>query len=336
MSIEIIIFPPKATRDVLRKHLLSLGFSKCEHLWDWPAGSLHFAWFEQRDFQSAEGVEATVFRPTDEERRQFGGGEWAVHTRTRASASPFDKGKQNTVIRSLRRTFGGNFHNDWHGRNRYTPVEKDSRGPTGRGICVIYESILDKLSAVEYSLPGPSIKLEGTGKFMKALGRIDPSRVVYNTVMPFTVAALEYFFRQAFTVLLRYDEQAKARLADSTRKVEISDAIAISRAQRTLEDVVAGWYSFQNLDSIHAAFKEWFGIDMWRLLRRRRKIGRRVATLDERLSKLIESRHGVIHRFEFDENITEEQTREMIATARVVMDVFVDYLEQDRGITIRA
>lgn len=335
MSVEIVLYPPAAPREKLRKHLLSLGFVKCGHLWNWPTGSLHFAWFQERDYESTDGMEATIYRPTEEERGQFGGGEWAVHTRTRASASAFGKAKQNEVIRSLRRTVGGNFYNDWHGRNRYTPVEKDSRGPAGRGVCMIYESVLDTLRDVEYSLPGPSIKLEGTGKIVKALKRIDPSRVLYNALIPFMVAAVEFFFGQSFTVLLRYDWEAKARLADSPRKVGIADAIALSGGQCTLEDVVAGWYSFQNLDSIHVAFKDWFGMDVRGLLRRRRKIGGRLPILDERLAGLIESRHGVIHRFKLDDSISEEQVRDMIATVRVVMDVFVDYLERDRGIAIR-
>ena len=41
---------------------------------------------------------------------------------------------------------------------------------------------------------------------------------------------------------------------------------------------MADWYSFQNIASIHTAFSDWFGIEFWKLLRRRRKIGKRIAS----------------------------------------------------------
>ena len=75
------------------------------------------------------------------------------------------------------------------------------------------------------------------------------------------------------------------------------DVISIAERQMSVEDVIVGWYSFQNLDSIQRAFSEWFGIDFWAILRRRRRVGRRVVVLATEFKKMIEARHGVIHRF---------------------------------------
>jgi hypothetical protein len=122
MSIEITLYPKIATKDQLRRHLLTLGYVRTDHLWDWPKGAIHFHWFEEEDFKSTDGVEATIYTPSDENREKYGGCLWALHTRTRLSASRFDQEHQNETIRLARRQFGGMFFNDWYGNNRYTPL----------------------------------------------------------------------------------------------------------------------------------------------------------------------------------------------------------------------
>ena len=89
---------------------------------------------------------------------------------------------------------------------------------------------------------------------------------------------------QSFKVLLRYEKSAQARLAQENRRVELQDVIAISERKRTVEDIIAGWYSFQRLESIHVAFNEWFKIDIWKLLRTQTSRGKWVTTFDERLN----------------------------------------------------
>jgi hypothetical protein len=335
MSIEVILYPKAATKEQLRKHLLSLGYRRVEHLWEWPEGLMHFGWFETEDFKSIDGVEATIYPPPEESQQKYGQCPWALHTRTRAPASVFDKEYQNHTIRTARKLFGGNFYNDWHGVNRYTPLWIDEKGPAGRGIFLSYEIVMQNIGAVKYALPQPSHMAPDSGQLGEFLSRHDPIRILYNALVPFAVAALEHFFGQSFRILLRYDTGAQKRLSEQSRKIEIQDALAISRGERTIEDVVADWYSFQNVQSIHSAFKDWFGMDIWKLLRRRKKIGSRITFLEKRLNELIQFRHGIIHRFEFDLDLTREQIGELLDTARVIIDTFVDHLEKDRGMKIR-
>ena len=195
-----------------------------------------------------------------------------------------------------------------------------------------------KVEVTEYSLPRPSesfINLEAGGKLGKELSRYDPARVLYNAIAPFAVAALEHFFSQSFRILFRYGESAQLRLARENHRVEMQDVIAISEGQKTVEDIVAGWYSFQRLESIHTAFNEWLKIDVWKLLRTPTTQGKRISTFDERLNQIIQFRHSVIHRFEFDTDFDFDQIEEVLDCVVLVVEAFVGYLEQDRGLTIR-
>ena len=121
----------------------------------------------------------------------------------------------------------------------------------------------------------------------------------------------------------------------SGAKIDMADVLAIRDGKKTIEDVVADWYSFQSISSIHAAFHEWFGIDFRGIVRRRKKIGRRLPFLERRLAELIEFRHGLVHRFEINLQLQKEQIEEILDLVRALIDVFVEELEKRRGTPIR-
>ena len=150
MSIEVTLHPEAPDIRGLQTLLVEFGFERCSHLWDWPEGSLHFRWFSDVEYQSYDGVEATIFAPTEALDAGSRLCAWALHTRTRASASPADKQQQNRVIRAARKRFGGAFHNESAGKNRYTKIKDDGRDAPSRGIYLAYESVRESVSAVQY------------------------------------------------------------------------------------------------------------------------------------------------------------------------------------------
>ena len=218
VSIEIILYPKAASRDDIADLLKDLGYRLCEHLWDWPEGSLNFHWFESDDFLSYTGVEATVYRPSSDE-HELGACEWALHTRTNISASPVDKDHQDETIRPARGKFGGDFYNDWYGKNSYTCCESDGRDAVARGIYLAYTDISQNISAIQYGTPQPTEGLENlAGTNLAALAEIDPMRVLYNALVPFAVASLEGFFSRCFKILLRYEPEAEEKSSNRPRK----------------------------------------------------------------------------------------------------------------------
>lgn len=327
MSIEVTLYPPKATRQELVKLLKARGFRSTTHLWNWPKGAVHFHWFETADFTSFDGVEASVFAASDQDRAKFGVCEWALHTRVRAGGSSEDRRQQNETIRAARKQFGGTFYNDWHGKNRYTPPDSKVGSPSGRGLYLTFQRTKQSLENVKYALPATSMPLEKESPFASVAALHDPVRTLYNGLVPFVVAALEHFFGQAFRIFLRYDEKARERLMSQTRKVEFSDAVAISRKEKTIEDVVADWYSFQSVESIHKAFNDWFGIDVWKLLRQRRKVGKRIDWLEQRFKELIEFRHGIVHRFEVNLMLDRQGVVELFDLSILLIEVFIEHSE---------
>ena len=336
MSIEITFHPKRSDKWALRALLGEFGFEPSTHLWNWPEGSLHFGWFSNVEYQSYDGVEATIFPPSKALETDSPPCAWALHTRTRASASPVDRKQQNLVVRTARAHFGGSFYNDSAGKNRYTKVNDDGRDAPSRGIYLAYASVRESLMASRSAVPEPTPVFEQlVGTRLEPLATLDPQHFLYNALVPFAVAAVEHFLSRSFKALLEFDPKTRERLLRQTRKVEMDEVVSIAEGKMSIEDVVVGWYSFQNLDSIQKAFREWFGIDFRATLRRRKRIGRRVVTLDAELGRMIDARHGVIHRLDIDTSLRKQGASELLDTAMAVIDTFVDHLESQRSMRIR-
>lgn len=316
MSVELTYYPKNASERDLDQHLREFEFTRNED--SLVPDSVDYGWFETEDYKSFVGVEATIFTP--ETNGPHGDCEVALHTRTRAGASFADRDCQNRIIRAARKKFGGSFYNDWNGKNRYIPLDPDRRDTAARGIFISYQVVTERIRAVKYALPDPTESLERlVGTDLEYLSTIDPVRVLYNALVPFAVAALEHFFCQSFKILLKYDPEAQLKLKEQSRKIEMPQVIAIRDGAESVEDAVADWYSFQNIASIHKAFHEWFAIDFWKLLRRRRKIGRRLPMLEKQLNSVIGFRHSVIHRFELDQMLRKDEINEIFDLVLVLI-----------------
>ena len=163
---------------------------------------------------------------------------------------------------------------------------------------------------------------------------MDPSRVMYNALVPFLVASLEHFFRETFEVLLKYDEKAQTRLSTRNRKVSFSEARAVGNGELSLERVASGWFSFQNLDSIQKAFKEVHSIDVLKVLRRRKRVRDRLPLLMNALQNLIGPRHKIVHHFSVDRNLDRDGFLDLLDLVRAVVDVMGDEIGRNLNVPI--
>src|SRR5689334_2073575 len=122
MSIEVLQFPNRATKDDLVGLLKTRGFAEGENVFfPGPPGTVHLFWSEPRDFISTSGVDASVMPLDDSGRAAWHtNNDWCLRTRTSLWASTFDQKFQNETVRAVRQTFGGSFYNDHYGHNRYT------------------------------------------------------------------------------------------------------------------------------------------------------------------------------------------------------------------------
>ncbi len=329
--------------------LKSLGYVRGENVFfPGPPGTLSFFWSEPKDFLSAAGIDASVL-PLDAEGKQAWNtsNDWAVRTRTSISASTYDQEFQNHTVRRIRRAFGGTFYNDHFGHNRYIQVPPDDSTPASRGISGSLSRVLQDLRALEHVVPAEMFKSLNTPQgvitddndktgILKITRQMDPSRVLYNALVPFLVAAIEHAFRGTFEILLKYDAKAQRALDDMGRKVSYSDASAVARGDLTIERIASDFFSFQNLDSVQKAYKEVLSIDIWAAVRRRRRVRKKMPLLSEALKDLIGTRHGIVHQFSLNRDLDREGFLHLIALVRILVDVLAVEVSKKIGVAIQA
>jgi hypothetical protein len=339
MGRDLTLYPREASRADLKEYLEALGFRKCKYFWDWPTGTLNYSWFDHRDFKSIDGVSADVYPVFDDEKK-ITGNEWALHVRNLSSASWYDVKMLNDVLRGARRLFGGTIEGDY-GTNRYAPLWNDESTPISRGVAAIYQRVDQDLRSVRFALPESKITSPSTAPtnarmrdFIEFTKTLDPARVIYNGLVPFAVSMFEYFYSRAFRVLIAYDPYALRKRSSHNLRVDFTTLLQVSDGDRTVEDVIAETYTFQNLDQLNKAYREWLDIDVRKLMFKKKRIGRKVSFLENRIQEIIQYRHGVVHHFDLDRSLTKEGYVAILDAVEASILEFVSFLEGKYNVTI--
>lgn len=170
--------------------------------------------------------------------------------------------------------------------------------------------------------------------FFEFTQTLDPARVIYNGLVPFTVSMFEFFFSRVFRILIAYDPYALKKRESHNARVDFTTLLQVSGGNRTIEDVVASSYSFQNIDQLNKAYVEWLNIDVRKLLYKKRCIGRKITFLENRIREIIEYRHGVVHHFELDRSLTKNGYIAILNAVEASITEFVCFLENKYNMKI--
>ena len=332
MSVEITLYTKKATKTSLTKFLLGNGFQKTKHFIEElnNANALHYIWYEFENFQSSSGVEASIEKISIEEQKEYQCSEWILHTRTRSSGSFEDKQKQNEIIRIARKQFGGSFYNDWYGTNRYINLDDYPKfSPLEKSLSIISNNATDKLEKLRDCLKGYQnetsdmiSKIEHD--FIKLLIKEnDPSIVLYNSLIPFLVSVIEYFFSQSFYNFLKYDNNCREEIIKEKIKLDISEVLNINNNHNTIENIVTKSYNFQNIDSINRAYKKYLNIDIRSVLSSKKKINSKVFRVISKFDEILNARHSFVHELDINYEINEEIYFGYLKTIEVIIEIML-------------
>jgi len=338
MSVEITLFAKTGTKNGLIKFLQAYSFQKCRHFLDEMNTNemLHFMWFGIDNYESTTGVEATVIKASEENRKKYNCSDWILNTRTTASGSFEDKKKQNEIIRIARRQFGGTFYNDWYGTNKYTNLADYRKfSALEKGISSVANNSLEKLSLIRNCIEGYRNEVSEILAIVKPenmramLVSKDPSIVLFNSLMPFLVSVMEYFFGQIFAKYIKYNDSSRLLLTDEKIKLEISDVISILEKENSLEQILTQSYNFQNLDSINKAYKKYISIDVKATLSQRKKVNSKVVRVLTDIEAILNARHRFVHDLDIDYNLSKEKYLDNVSTVEKAIKLTIERIKKD-------
>ena len=219
--------------------------------------------------------------------------------------------------------------------------------PASRGLYALFVRLETELKKLEAAVPEEMFRslqaLHGeitdenddTG-ILKITRQQDPSRIIYNALIPFLISVLEHFLRESFEILLKYDSLALSKMTELNKKISINEAFALTKDEITLERIISGWYSFQNLQSIQRAFEDAFNISILKTLHRRKKVKNKIPVLLKALENLISTRHGVIHELSLNYQITREEFLELLHLVQAIINVMAEEFEKMLGVKLSA
>ena len=344
MSLEITLYPKEASKSKLIKFLKQNSFKKSNHYLKEMNTSemLYYYWFNKDDCLSFDGVEAIVYKTSREERTKYNCSEWALNTRTRASASREDKSQQNNIIKKSRKIFKGTFHNDWYGTNKYTDInDYQNLSSPERCLTLMFNNLYDKIDKLEFSLKSYKSPMEDTlanlkdEDFANLMKSNDPSIVLYNAMIPFLVSLIEYLFSQSFVILIKYDNYAQNEIKKEKFKVSFEDTLKVEQGLLSTEKLIANNFTFQNINHINKAFKKYLNMDILKIFSKRKKIDNNFIRLNTKLEEIIELRHSIIHHFGYDNVINKKEFDKLLNIIKKVIETFLEHLEKENNWILR-
>ena len=296
------------------------------------SGTVSFFWHEPEDFKSTSGVDASVF-PLDDKGKKasdrhhsFGqfipehqsGPPHLIRNFRITRCDVFERPLEVHSITITSATTGTTFYS----QNRVHLLSSGVYGVSTR--------LLGELDSLAAALPQAMIKSINTphgeiteeleqDKIFQFAQQFDPSRVIYNGLVPFLVAVIEHYFRECFEILLKYDPSALARLDEQNRRISIAEARAIARGESGFEQIVSAWYSFQNVTGIERAYKEILGIDVGKTLGHQERIREKLVVMSKSLDDLIKKRHGVVHHFFLDRDLDQDEFLDLLHFVKTLL-----------------
>lgn len=342
MSVEITLYTKKATKTALTRFLTTERFQKASHFISQmnTPDILHYKWYSSDNYESSSGVEATIYKVSPEVQAKYQCSEWILYTRTRCGGSYEDKQKQNDTIRKARQLFRGTFYNDCYGTNTYINLSDFTKfTPLEKGISIISSNSIEKLNQIRNCLAGyqnevsdslDNINIESLKKILKTK---DPSVMLYNSLMPFLVAILEYFYGQCFADFIKYDTNARKLLVNEKLKIGVADVITILQKQNSLEQIITQEYNFQNLDSINKAYKKYLSIDIMSILSKKKTVNRRIIRVLVKIQEILDARHKFVHELGINYDLTRQVYLDYITTVECAILLTVESFEQ-KGLKI--
>ena len=232
MSIEVTLHPRCLTNADCKRFWWSSDLNAVAICGAGRNARLHFRWFSDIEYQSYDGVEATIFVPTEglDEVPGLVPGR-CTHGRVLRQALPTKNSRTASSVprenvSAVRSTTTVQARTDTR-RLRTTgamPPAAVSTGPTNP--CAS--------RSAPSSTPCPIRRLTWnalSGPISNLSPRWTPRRVLYNALVPFTLAAVEHFLSRSFKVLLEFDPNARERLQRQTRRVDMSEVLSIAEGR---------------------------------------------------------------------------------------------------------
>ncbi|MGH7596216.1 MAG: hypothetical protein ACREOI_07680 [bacterium] len=267
----------------IEKIIFPLGFKPVDE----PSGRWYW-WFKTDNYESIRGCHLDVMRVNDNQDYPKGT-KTVFSSHTSACRSYEDLEIQNRVLRELRNSFGGSIYDPQEDRYGYIKNDIPKLSPAEKRCGLVYSHFEDNLGRAMIAtsdLDRRYIELRNLGNKDVEL-TYDKNMITNNFIVVFLVSVFESFLKDLFIAYLEMDREIQNRIFEKKSKIEYITLKELLENKKTLAEIEADSYTFQNLHSANLAYSNYCGINLFQIWNKKKKIGKRFFNILKLLEKLL-------------------------------------------------
>jgi len=272
-------------KKILKSHIVDfivlLGYEQRE--------SNYFHFFKRDDYRYQFGVGLKI-----EKEKDF----WNIYTRTPYACSYYDREFQNKTIRQIKQRFGGRFWSD-AGNNRYLTNNEPKKVGAESACYMAYYGLNNLFTSIHVLFRSFNDEHKNNPPLYIPRSGI----ILANITTSYISSIIEDYFRDLYVALLIYSDKRESIFKNV--RLSSSDMVDIADGKMIIEQAVALSFSFQNIHKINKYFETLnIKIQIRSALSKPRPS--LTETYFEVLDRVLEHRHGFIHRLAIEGDYTEE------------------------------
>lgn len=330
MSIDLYLRCKRSpSTKAVEKIIFPLGWEKQEY----SPGSRErsYQWFHRENYESTRGCWLFLYKPGEDVPK---GTKLVFHAYSNAGRSHEDYEAQNAVIKALRKAFGGSIYNPQEGKQSYLENDIPKLAPSEKACGFTYIGFQHNLNRASMAISDISEQTQKMMNLGEWYATLDVGILRNNTLLPFLIASLESFLKEFFIAYLETHADVQEKIYNKKSKIEYSELKKLLSGEKTLAELEADNYTFQNLYSANNAYKNYIDVDIFMILDKRKKVGNKSRIVRDVVIEMLELRHRIIHAAFIDISLDRIKMESYVAYTRKAGELFADAFLSEKNFRI--
>jgi len=313
----------------IEKIIFPLGWEKQEYF---PGSkNLSYQWFHRENFESTRGCWLFLSKPSDDDPSDT---KLVFHAYSNAGRSHEDVEAQNGVIKALRKAFEGSIYNPQEGKQSYLENDIPKLSPSEKACGFTYIDFQHNLNRASMAVSDISERTQKMMELSEWYATLDVGIVRNNTLLPFLIASLESFLKEFFIAYLETHPDVQKKIYEKKSKIEYSELKKLLIGEKTLAELEADNYTFQNLYSANNAYKNYIDVDIFKILDKRKKVKNQSRVVRDVVVEMLDLRHRIIHAAYIDISLDRSRMERYVSYTRKAGELFVNTFLSEKSFRI--
>jgi len=167
-------------------------------------------------------------------------------------------------------------------------------------------------------------EFDGDERFKEYLLSLDRGILHNNSIVPFLVSSLESFLKEFISVQIKNDVKSKNKVFQKVKKIDSEVVQKLLSGELKIENWYVRQHNFQNLNAANTIYRDFLGIDLFKVLGKRKQYKNKRYIVREKIQETIQLRHKIIHNAHIDISLNKEKIELLVTYFLFAGDLFAE------------